>query len=227
MILLSHILDTNTPTYGNRDRLIIEEPSRIKDGSSANSSKWVFSTNHMGTHIDMPRHFFENGRTLTDVPVDFWFSDKIQLIDVPCSSAKLINNDDLKDEIDHEATVLLIRTGYEKFRKTDKYWNDNPGLAASFGLWLRKNKPNIKIVGFDFISLTSWKFREEGKRSHRAFLSPGSPGSPICIIEDMSLFNLNGKADWITVSPIFVENGNGGPVTVFCFLDSTTNKSLT
>ena len=58
MILLSHILNSDTPSYGNRDRFIIEEPSQISEGASANSSKWTFSTNHLGTHIDMPKHFF-------------------------------------------------------------------------------------------------------------------------------------------------------------------------
>ena len=70
--LLSHILDSNTPSYGNRDHLNIEETSQISKGASANSSRWVFETNHLGTHIDMPKHFFDDGQTLTDFPLDFW-----------------------------------------------------------------------------------------------------------------------------------------------------------
>ena len=54
MILLSHFLDSVTPTYGNRDKLTINEISEIQKGASANSSKWNFLTNHIGTHIDAP-----------------------------------------------------------------------------------------------------------------------------------------------------------------------------
>ncbi len=214
-MLLSHILDAETPTYGNRDKLIIDEVSRIADGKSANSSKWTFSTNHFGTHIDMPKHFFEEGQTLTDVPIDFWFSDKVQLIDVPCTSARLIEKEDIQAEIIPDTEVLLIRTGFEQFRKTDKYWNDNPGLSAELGKWLRENIPKIKIVGFDFISLTSWKYRDRGKLSHRMFLNPEGNGNPICIIEDMALKLISQKVTRLIISPIFVDKANGSPVTVY------------
>lgn len=218
MILLSHIIDSETPSYGNREKFIVEDLSRIADGSSANSSKWTFTTNHIGTHIDMPKHFFEEGQTLTDVTVDFWFSDKVQLIDVPCTDAKLIESDHLTDDINNKTEILLIRTGYEKYRKTDKYWNDNPGLSASFGTWLRKKRPTIKIVGFDFLSLTSWKFRNEGKFAHQVFLDSSVEGNPICIIEDMALHNFKSQIKKIVVSPVFVQNTNGSPVTVFGFI---------
>ena len=217
MILLSHIINSDTPTYGNRDEFVVEEISQIANGASANSSKWTFTTNHLGTHIDMPNHFFEEGLTLTDVPVDFWFSDRVQLIDIPCAEAKLIEVEHVNEVIKADTEILLIRTGYEKYRESDKYWNDNPGLSASLGIWLRNNRPNIRMVGFDFISLTSWKYREEGKNAHQAFLNPDDQGHPICIIEDMALVDLRLPLKNIFISPIFLQGTNGSPVTIFGF----------
>jgi len=215
ILLLSHILDEKTPTYGNRDKLSIESISAIFEGASANSSRWIFSSNHLGTHIDIPYHFFENGKTLTDYPNSFWFSNNVQLIDFPLENAKLLKTEHFYNKINSTTEVLLIRTAYEKFRGTEKYWNNNPGLSEEFGLALRKEFPLIKIIGFDFISLTSWIFREEGKKAHQAFLNPDSEGNPICIIEDMSLKNLNEKLNQIIIIPILIKNANGGPVTVF------------
>jgi len=215
LVLLSHVFDNDTPSYGNRDRISIEQISEISKGETANSTKWSFSTNHLGTHIDMPKHFFDKGQTITEVPIDFWFSDNVQLIDIPCIEAKLIESIHLFENIDFETEALFIRTGYEKFRKTNKYWNDNPGLSAGLGVWLRKNRPNIKIIGFDFISLTSWKYRSEGKLAHMAFLDPFKDGHPICIIEDMTLVNIKSTINELVVAPIFIKNSNGGPVTVF------------
>lgn len=215
MILLSHIIDNETPTYGNRDCLTIIESSSIKEGSSANSSKWIFSTNHLGTHIDVPKHFFESGKTITDFSLDFWISDKVQIIDIPCMTAKLIEVDHVSEEINIETEFLLIRTGYEKYRHNDKYWNDNPGLSANVGFWLRLNYPKIRMIGFDFISLTSWIYREEGKQAHKAFLNPEGIGSPICIIEDMALSGIKSTLTKMIVSPLFCRSSNGSPVTVF------------
>ncbi len=217
MILLSHIIDTDTPTYGNRDKFILEETSCVADGASANSSKWTFSSNHLGTHIDMPNHFFDDGKTLTEVPLDFWYSDRVQLVEVPCNSAKLIEINDLTEDIKIETEVLLIKTGYEKYRKTEKYWNDNPGLSADFGEWVRINRAKIRIIGFDFISLTSWKYRDEGKKAHSMFLNPNGLGNPICLIEDIALQNYNNQIKRVTFSPIFVRSSNGAPITIFGF----------
>ncbi len=212
MIKLSHDLNISTPTYGNRDEFIVTDIAQISSGDSANSSGWKLTTNHIGTHIDVPRHFSDDGLTLTDYPDNFWFSDKVHLINIPCNEAVLIDETMYDFTTIPESTeVLLIKTGYENYRTSDKYWNNNPGLAAKLGGFLRELLPHLKFVGFDFISLTSWKYRDEGKISHREFLVNNS----ILIIEDMKLRELNNPIINIIVSPIFVSNSNGGPATVF------------
>ena len=214
-VLLSHVLDENTPSYGGRDKLIIEQPSRIVEGRSANSSKWTFTNNHLGTHIDVPRHFFDSGKTITDYSPRDWIFKKIQIIDIPCEKAMLIGIEEIKYNIKKNIDLLLIRTNYEKYRSIDKYWNDNPGLSPELGLWLRVNFQSIRAIGFDFISLTSWKFREIGKEAHKVFLNPNGNNQPIWIIEDMSLASINSKIVEVIVAPLFVKNCNGSPVTVF------------
>ena len=136
MILLSHIIDLDTPSYGNRAKITIEKKTSIKDGSSSNTSKWVFPTNHLGTHIDMPRHFVEHGQTITDMPINFWHSNKIHMLEISCLSAKMIEVSDLHEVINPSTEILLIRTGYEKFRGQKKYWDENPGLSADLGKYI-------------------------------------------------------------------------------------------
>ena len=214
-IFLSHILNSNTPSYGNRDKLIIEQPSRIVEGESANSSKWTFSNNHLGTHVDVPNHFYNSGKTITNFKPQEWLFNKIQVIDIPCDRAKLIKKEDINCEINTDIDLLLIRTGYEKFRLIDKYWNDNPGIDPHLCFWLRSNFSNLRAIGFDFISLTSWNFKEEGKKAHQILLSPNGKYSPILIIEDMNFSDLQENIIEVILAPLFVENGNGSPVTVF------------
>ncbi len=215
LIFLSHILDVNTPTYGNRDSLEIREPSSIKNGASANSSEWNFSSNHFGTHIDTPKHFDDKGKTLTDYDASYFYSEIIQIMDIPCLSGVLVGEENLPGNIEKETEVLLIRTGYEKFRDQDKYWNDNPGISPGLSLLLRKNYPKLKFLGFDFISLTSWNYRSEGKEAHLNLLSSERINvRPIMIVEDMKLSQLQGNPDWIMISPLLVRGTNGSPVTV-------------
>lgn len=222
-IRLSHTIKHDTPSYGNRDRILIQTNSSIKKGEASNSSCWIFSNNHIGTHIDTPHHFSEFGKKTDEMPINDFIFDKVQLIDIKCNDARLINADDLitfNKIIDKNTDLLLIRTGYEEFRQEDKYWNNNPGLAAGLAVYLRTNYTKLRCVGFDFISLTSWKFRDEGKKSHEAFLCPANGTKGILIIEDMALARINTTIRQVIVAPVFVEDGNGGPVTVIANIES-------
>jgi len=193
----------------------ISSNSSIRAGETANSSTWIFTNNHIGTHIDVPYHFDENGKKVTDYEAKDWFFTKVGLIDIPCTSARLISEIEIeKFNLSANIEILLIRTGFENFRSKDRYWNDNPGLSSSLPGYLRKTFPKLRCVGFDFISITSWKYREEGRKSHKAFLSPAEGKKPILAIEDMSLKKASNKIEWLVASPLMVEKSNGAPVTV-------------
>jgi arylformamidase len=214
---LSHILTSQTPSYGNRDRFIVKPKSDIRKGDTANTSEWTFTNNHLGTHIDMPRHFCEKGFTYEDYkPEDFVF-ENVLLIDFPCESGLLICKKDLNPVLPNlnncNPELLIIRTAYEKYREQDKYWNDNPGLHPELANYFREIFPNIRAVGFDFISITSWNFRQEGRLSHKAFLCPEN-NTPIWIIEDMALQNVKNELNKVIIAPLLVKDSNGGPVSI-------------
>ena len=215
-ILLSHIIDSKTPSYGNRDKVEIISNSSISKGETANTSEWNFSNNHIGTHIDSPHHFCQNGNRTFEIDPGDYFYKNIELIDIKCDEAKLISISDFEkiDNLNDKAELILIRTGYENFRNKDKYWNDNPGLDPNLALYLRNRFKDLRCVGFDFISLTSWAYRFEGRLSHKEFLCPEF-GNSILIIEDMKLSEIKNPLDLVVVAPIMVSDGNGGPVTVY------------
>jgi len=217
LIFMSHPLDEDTPTYGNRDSLKIFPNSKIVDGVGANTSSLMFSNNHMGTHIDTPFHFCIDGKkTLDYIANDFYYTS-VSVVKCACNKAKLIRRKDLNlDKVPKDVEFLLIDMDYEKHRKKDKYHNDNPGLHASLANELRVEFENLKIIGFDAISLTSWKYREEGREGHRAFLCGDRP---FIIIEDVSFKNLrDNEIDCAVVAPLRSTDGNGGPVTIIAKL---------
>lgn len=216
-ISLSHILSVNTPSYGNRDKVYIKKNSSIQNGDTANTSSYFISNNHIGTHIDVPNHFSGQGKKTYEIPLNDYFYSKIGLVELKCEEAKLIGISDLESKLSHidpNIDLLLIKTGYESYRNNDKYWNDNPGLAPELADFLRNKFLNLSCVGFDFISLTSWKFREHGRPAHLAFLAPKKNERYLLIIEDMSLMHIKDKLESVIVVPFFIEDGNGGAVTV-------------
>ena len=218
IVRLSHTITSNIPSYGNRDYVKIEKKSSIMDGDTANTSSWYFSNNHIGTHIDTPYHFDEQGKMSCNFSAGEFYFNSVALVDIPCINGSLIDSQEIikrKIIFPIDIELLLIRTGYEKFRQSEKYWNDNPGLAPELAGYLRNSYPKLRCVGFDFISLTSWNFRSEGRESHKAFLCPGGGEREILVIEDMALSNIQNSINKVIVAPLFVEDGNGGAVTVF------------
>ncbi|MDD4527204.1 MAG: cyclase family protein [Candidatus Margulisbacteria bacterium] len=216
-LCLSHILNQQTPSYGDKDCLTINVNSSIKNGDSANTSTWHFSNNHIGTHIDVPFHFCENGRKTHEYPIQDFVFNNVVLIDIACNSGSLISNDSFINGLNHnpEVDLLLIRTGFEQYRGTKRYWEENPGLSPDLAKFFRLNFPKLRCVGFDFISLSSWQHRAVGRESHREFLCPSNKQKEILIIEDMSLKHINTGIIRAIVAPLFVADGNGGAVTVF------------
>lgn len=197
------MLADETPSYGNKDRFINTPKDEISKGSSANTSFWEFTCNHIGTHIDLPFHFDEDGEKYEDYCAnDFIFND-VSILDIPCDKGVLINNDSFQwDQLDPKTTLLLVRIGYEKFRNTDKYWNDNPGLDPTLCTYLKSKFNLLKCIGFDFISLTSANFKTEGRLSHSLLLSSSAENEPILILEDMSLANVNSLISKVIIAPL-------------------------
>lgn len=215
-VLLSHIIRQDMPSYGNRDKVIIRVNSCIRGGETANSSCWIFSNNHIGTHIDVPRHFSDEGMRTFDYEIGDYVFNHPYLLDLQCEFSHLICEEDLKNAaIPEDVDLLLFRTGMEKYRTiSDAYWNCNPGISSDLPVYLREKYSNLRCIGFDFISVTAWQHRSEGRLAHKNLLAPIEGNRPIWAIEDMSLAQVIAPLEQVTVAPLLVEDGNGGAVTI-------------
>ena len=61
----------DTPLYGGEKNVKIESRNSISNGDSSNTSFLKFPS-HTGTHIDFPKHFSEQGKTINDYRPEFW-----------------------------------------------------------------------------------------------------------------------------------------------------------
>jgi kynurenine formamidase len=165
--------------------------------------------------LDAPRHFDDRGATLDEFPAEYWRFDQIAVVDVPQQASGLVDVKDVETQVQVDADCILLRTGFEAQRGKDIYWKENPGLSPELGTWIRRHRPNVRIVGLDSISISRWQDRELGRVAHRAFLGEG-PGRPVLLCEDMSFSALNGKSRlaeaWFL--PLRVSGADGGACTV-------------
>lgn len=212
--LLSHPLSEATVGFGGGRGFERKEASSIKCGKSSNSEFWAFP-NHLGTHIDGPRHFSEVGDTIDSLEPAEWFFTNPYLATIALQEDELLQEGDWLTATPKSADILLLKSGFERFRGRKAYWNNNPGLSPSVGIWLRAHRPNLRAIGFDFISLTAFQHREIGRIAHREFLDPAKEGKPIMIVEDMKLSGIVVSPRQLIIAPLLVENSDGSPVTIF------------
>ena len=207
---LSYFLDQKTPLYGGKSGISIKKLDDISSGDSANT-KTISMHNHSGTHIDFPNHFFETGKVSSDYDADFWFFENPFMLKIKAKENQIILLDKtIVNNIPVETDFLIINTGFYKFRGQKKFWNNNPGIHPDLAAVLRKRCPNLKILGMDFISLTSYQHRALGKVAHREFLGDND----ILLVEDMKLDELKKSPSRIVCLPILIQGIDGCPVTI-------------
>lgn len=206
-MFLSHRIGKLTPAYGGDNPVILKSVKSIKNGDSCNTMSWSFP-NHIGTHIDAPLHFVENGKSICQLkPKDLIFT-KVQLITLKNTGCGyMITPDDLKGIRDCD--LLLIKTRFEIYRDKPVYWKDSVSLSPELAGWLKKKCPSLRSVGIDSISISNLNRREIGRQAHKAFLGRG-----ILLIEDMRLGGLRKAPAMVIAAPILVEGADASPCTV-------------
>jgi len=213
-VFLSHQINEKTPVYGNAESFKSETVNSMKKGNSCNSEKWFFS-NHTGTHIDCPFHFSKNGKKINDYPPEFWIFSNTYCLDIsPIPPSTIIDEKYLSlENISPNIELLLIKSGFCYNRNELIYWNHNPGLSPDIYSIFRKTFTSLRAVGFDMISISSWKNRQLGRNAHKAFLDNDNP---ILLIEDMDLTAIYSQTDFdlVIVSPLIVKNADASPCTI-------------
>jgi len=219
MIFLSYILDSKTPTYGNRNRFKQIKKSDILKGNIANDTS-MSTTVHVGTHIDMPYHFYKDGQTIENYDADFWVFKKPLIIEIKQDELivdkQLIKRLDNIEDIGYD--ILIVKTGICDIRSDRKFWEENYGFNGDIYDALIIKFPSIRVFGFDSISVSSFQHRMIGREAHQKFLNPKRP---ILLLEDMDLRNIdeNIAIREIIISPLRISNCDGLPCTVFGIID--------
>lgn len=214
-VLLSYSIEESMPLYGATPHPKVEKFSSIEEGDTANTSI-ITMHNHTGTHIDFPNHFFEEGMNSSGYTIDDFIFNNPIVVDIPCSPDDLIFPEQLNPFIHelNEADILLIKTGFGKKRETGIYSTHNPGIHSDAIRYLRSDFKNIRAIGIDSISISSYQHREEGRKAHKeALCINDNYGKPIMLIEDMDL-DYTDEFKRVLALPINIRDLDGLPCTV-------------
>src|SRR5215204_2579013 len=127
LIDVSVPLDAALPTYPSNTPFSLEPIKRVARGESSNVSTLHMSA-HGGTHVDAPRHFFDDRPGAEALPLEMLIG-RARVVEVASSggiSAAELRAIDLSDEV-----RLLIKTHNSQLWGSPEFHSDYVGITES------------------------------------------------------------------------------------------------
>jgi arylformamidase len=161
--------------YPGNPAISITPQQEVSRGASANVSALSFGS-HTGTHVDAPKHFFDDGLGVDALPLDVLMGPAM-LICVD-DDVMAVGEAQLKlHELKNHARVL-IKTRNSDFIRNREFVKDYTYLAPDGAAYLAEL--GVKLVGVDYLSVE--QFHSGHHRTHRTLLERG-----IIIVEGLDL----------------------------------------
>jgi arylformamidase len=122
------------------------------------NAQYIQTSNHMGTHLDAPRHFVTGGMTIDQIPLEWLYGPGVivnltdEMDELAIYTPEMIESRvEVKD-----GDIVVLHTGWHKHAQfgeqpdEEKYIHRHPGADRRMVDWLLKKR--IKIWGVDEVS---------------------------------------------------------------------------
>ncbi|MAT41510.1 MAG: cyclase [Anaerolineaceae bacterium] len=160
MFDMSVPFSVRSPQWANYEPLSVKYFKRVggahygmaRNGSICNASI------HLATHMDGEKHFYPNGRTIGETPLEEWVGPGV-IADIShlVSNSSVYTPEMIESVVDvQEGDILVIKTGWYKFgwlsEDSDefRYMIKHPGPSPDFADWAAEKK--IKWIGVDCVA---------------------------------------------------------------------------
>jgi arylformamidase len=178
----------------------IEPHLRIEEGEDANVTRIAFGS-HTGTHVDAARHFFADGQTVDELPLDRLVGPAL-VVDV-AADVTAIGAAELRAAGVGAAKRVLLRT------RNSELW-DRPGFQEDFAHLTEEGArylldAGVELVGIDYLSVEA--FDAEEPVVHRALLA-----REVVIVEGLDLRGVPAGRYELLCLPLRLAGLDGAPV---------------
>jgi arylformamidase len=198
---ISLTISPTLPIWPGDPALEIEQIESMDKGAHANVTR-LSAAVHLGTHVDAPHHFLNDGRTVEDLPLD--------VLTGPCYVAQL------PDGIEAITAEVLERTEISKdmqrvlFGTRNSHWwakgetqfqTDFVAISEDGAEWLVER--GVKLVGVDYLSVAPYG---DSVPTHTVLLKAG-----VVVVEGLNLSKIMRGFYDLYCLPLKIANSDGAP----------------
>ena len=194
-------LAAGIPAFPGNPDFELQPIKRIADGGSSNVSRLVMGT-HTGTHLDAPKHFFDDGGGIDTLSLDLLIG-RTRVVEITRRGG--IGADDLGAAGLREDLRVLLKTSNSRLWNSTTFHEDYTHLTEAGARYIVEQ--GVKLVGIDYLSIE--QFRKPGAPAHRMLLSNG-----VIIIEGLNLAEAEPGMYEMYCLPLPVAGGDGAPARV-------------
>lgn len=174
---ISLTISPDLPVWPGDPKVALELVESINAGASANVS-YLSAGVHIGTHVDAPHHFMNDGSTVEQLPLEVLTGPcfVIQLPDgIEAITAKVLDSLSLPADI----TRILFGTSNSHLwvHGEKKFQEGFVAITVDGAEWLVER--GVKLVGVDYLSVAPYM---DSGPTHRTFLGAG-----VVIVEGLDL----------------------------------------
>lgn len=158
---------------------------------------------HQGTHLDAMYHFIDDGKTLDQMPLE-WFYGEASILRIPKTVGEEIHPEDFApfEHLLQPEAKIIYETGWHSHFGREDYFSDFPSLTQDAARYLASRK--IRLLGMD----TPTPGRDWYEVHHILL----ARNTEIVVVE--SLTNLSQVPDQITFCgfPLNFQGRDGSPI---------------
>lgn len=201
LIDISVPLDASLATYPGNLPFSIEPVKRLARGDSSNVSTLHMSA-HAGTHVDAPRHFFDDGAGAEALPLEM-LCGRARVVEL--TTRRGVTAEDLAEFDLSEDLRLLLKTPNSRLWNSPEFHTDFVGVTEGGARFLVDR--GVKVLGVDYLSVEQYK--APGAPAHHVLL-----GSGIIVIEGLNLRDVEPGTYEMFCLPLAVVGADGAPARV-------------
>ncbi len=193
---ISRTITAEPLVYPDDPPVRMERAVRIDEGSPFNVLHLSWST-HFLTHIDAPRHFFEEGESIAELAPERFIGPAV-VVEVEGDAVQARDVPDVAPGVN-----LLFKTRNSVHWDSSVYDEQHVYITCEAAEAMVASGANM--VGLDYLSVD--RFGDEAYPVHRALLGGG-----VLILEGIDLSGVEEGAYTLYALPLKIEAGDGSPV---------------
>lgn len=198
---ISLTITPDLPTWPGDPRLELEQSESMDKGAHANVTR-ISTSVHVGTHVDAPHHFLNDGRTVESLP--------LEVLTGPCYVLQLPDGVDAitsevleRSEITSDMKRILFGTSNSHlWAKGEKeFQTDFVAITEDGAQWLVDH--GVLLVGVDYLSVAPYG---DSEPTHKILLGAG-----VVIVEGLNLSNVMRGFYNLYCLPLKIAGSDGAP----------------